>query len=810
VAVAVAAVVAPSTSATASGAAVAARWQAAPVLPKVATDAGPVPADQRLSLSVTMPSRDPVGLSTLASSVSDPRSPDYRHYLTARQFSSRFGAAASVVGSLRQTLRGAGLQVTGQAGDGLSLTVSATAQAASRFFSVNLHRDRVGSRLFYANQGPARLPAGAEAVLGLDDLVRATHGSVGSTSSVTSQTCPTAGSGSAYVPAQVAQAYGMDNLYGQGLTGAGITVASFELADYAGTDIAVYTSCFGGNAANVSRVLTDSGAPLGQGTSEATADIENLLGMAPGVRVLVYEAPDSAQGIYDNYAAIVSQDQAQVVSTSWGQCEAEMPAGMAQAENTVFQEAAVQGQSVVAASGDSGSEDCYYPGVDNDTSLAVDDPASQPYVTGVGGTSLQSISPRSESAWNSGGGAGGGGISSVWPMPAYQRAVVGPYSTGAPCGISSGWCREVPDVSASADVNHGYYLYCDAADCAGAGWTPVGGTSLASPLWASLVALSDQACPAGPAGFLNPALYANRTTATNDITSGNNDLTGTTGRYPATTGYDMATGLGSPVAAGVVSALCAAAASRPSQGYRMVASDGGIFDYGSASFYGSTGAERLNRPVVGMAATPDGKGYWLVASDGGIFTFGDAGFFGSTGAERLNQPIVGMAATPDGKGYWLVASDGGIFTFGDAGFHGSAGGSRLGSTVVGMAADPETGGYWLVTGAGAVLAYGAPYFGSPGALTAPVAGLAASPDGAGYRLAGRDGNVYAFGDATYLGGLSGRALAKPVVGIADSPDGYGYWMVGADGGIFSFGDAGFLGSAGAIQLSRPIVGLAVG
>ncbi|WP_200891146.1 hypothetical protein, partial [Acidithrix ferrooxidans] len=76
----------------------------------------------------------------------------------------------------------------------------------------------------------------------------------------------------------------------------------------------------------------------------------------------------------------------------------------------------------------------------------------------------------------------------------------------------------------------------------------------------------------------------------------------------------------------------------------------------------------LNKPIVGMAATPDGKGYWLVASDGGIFTYGDAGFYGSAGAIPLNKPIVGMAATPDGKGYWLVASDGGIFTYGDAAF----------------------------------------------------------------------------------------------------------------------------------------------
>ena len=86
------------------------------------------------------------------------------------------------------------------------------------------------------------------------------------------------------------------------------------------------------------------------------------------------------------------------------------------------------------------------------------------------------------------------------------------------------------------------------------------------------------------------------------------------------------------------------------------ASDGGIFSFGSAPFYGSTGDVRLNQPIVGMAASPTGKGYWFVAADGGIFSFGDAKFYGSTGDVKLNKPIVGMAATPTGKGYWFVAS----------------------------------------------------------------------------------------------------------------------------------------------------------
>ncbi len=92
--------------------------------------------------------------------------------------------------------------------------------------------------------------------------------------------------------------------------------------------------------------------------------------------------------------------------------------------------------------------------------------------------------------------------------------------------------------------------------------------------------------------------------------------------------------------------------------------------------------------------TPTGKGYWMVASDGGIFSFGDARFYGSMGNIRLNQPITGMTTTPSGKGYWMVASDGGIFTFGDAAFRGSTGSLRLAAPIVGMLT--KGSGYLLI------------------------------------------------------------------------------------------------------------------
>ncbi len=113
----------------------------------------------------------------------------------------------------------------------------------------------------------------------------------------------------------------------------------------------------------------------------------------------------------------------------------------------------------------------------------------------------------------------------------------------------------------------------------------------------------------------------------------------------------------------------------PVSAYWLVASDGGIFSFGGAPFYGSTGNIALEQARGGHGhPRPTARGYWLVASDGGIFTFGNAPFYGSTGNLRLNQPVVGMAAAPNGSGYWLVASDGGIFTFGNAAFHGSTGG----------------------------------------------------------------------------------------------------------------------------------------
>jgi hypothetical protein len=201
-------------------------------------------------------------------------------------------------------------------------------------------------------------------------------------------------------------------------------------------------------------------------------------------------------------------------------------------------------------------------------------------------------------------------------------------------------------------------------------------------------------------------------------------------------------------------------------GYWLVANDGGIFTFGNARYYGSTGGMHLNQPINGMARTSSGRGYWLVASDGGIFSFGDARFRGSTGAMHLNRPIVGMAATPTGRGYWLVASDGGMFTFGDAHFYGSTGAMHLNRPITGMARSATGRGYWLVAS---------------------------------------DGGMFTFGDAHFYGSTGGQPLVAPIITLTPTSSRHGYWLVGTNGDVYAFGDARFFGSTGGIALNRPIV-----
>ena len=252
----------------------------------------------------------------------------------------------------------------------------------------------------------------------------------------------------------------------------------------------------------------------------------------------------------------------------------------------------------------------------------------------------------------------------------------------------------------------------------------------------------------------------------------------------------------------------ASAAPSTTPGYWLVASDGGLYNFGTPN-YGSERGVKLGGAIVGTAVTPTGLGYWMTGSDGGVFSFGDAQYFGSEGGKWLAKPIVGMASTPSGHGYWLVASDGGIFSFGDAQFYGSMGGHPLNQLVVGMASTPSGHGYWLVASDGGIFSFGdAQFYGSMGGhpLNQTVVGMAADPDSGGYWLVASDGGIFSF-NATFHGSEGGHKLNQPITGMASLSDG-GYWMVARDGGIFSFGNATFLGSTGGHPGPAPIVAMA--
>jgi subtilase family serine protease len=590
-------------------------------IPRNAVVIGRPPPRMRLHVTFTLAPRDPQALAAYARAVATPGASLYRHFLTPAQFARRFGAAPRKIALVRNWLRARGLTPGPVSSGALSIPVWASAGALEHGLRIPLHRlslprGRTAVMAGAARAVPARVASIVQSVVGLDTvtgrrplLARAPRrlGDKGSAAVVTPhaataavtphaatagpQACAAARSTAtaqhAYTADQIASAYGFSGAYQADDRGAGTTVAMYELEPVSSGDLATYEACYGLQTA-LSYVPVDGGAGSGAGTGEAALDIENLIGLAPSANVIVYQGPNSnsgspGSGPYDTFSAIINQDRAQVVSVSWGECEAQLGISNAQAENTLFEQAAVQGQTIVAASGDSGSEDCNAGGGPPQTQLAVDDPSSQPLVTGVGGTTLSSLGPRpGESVWNDGGnlagsllqpGAGGGGISDLWTMPGGQLNaspglnVLAAGATGAQCGAPGGYCREVPDVAADANPATGYVVYWNGSGSSPgqtAGWQTIGGTSGAAPVWAALIALADSspACGRVPLGDAIPALYRSASAdyggAFNDVQSGNNDFAGTNGgRFAAGPGYDEASGLGSPNATALVPALCA-------------------------------------------------------------------------------------------------------------------------------------------------------------------------------------------------------------------------------------------------------------
>jgi len=560
-----------------------------------------VAAEEQVSLALVLPLRHQDQLADLLHRLYTPGDAMYGKYLTPDQFVQQFSPSHADYEAAITFAQANGLRVTGTHVNRTVLDVVGNARSVERAFSVQLHHYQAKSgRIFRAPsnepQIPAQLAGHLAAVVGLDTAgVWKTHtrekpAVAAPVGGAKAQSLPTprqigSGPGGGLTPSDIKAAY---SLNGIGSNGAGQTLGLFELTGYTASDITAYEAYYNLPNVPIQNVLVDgfSGAAT-SGADEVTLDIELQIALAPSAsKIYVYEGPNSNAGVVDTYNRIATDNLAKSVSTSWGLSENSMSSSVRNAENQAFQQMAAQGQSIFAASGDAGA-------YDNGVSITVDDPASQPYMTGVGGTALATVSAggawKAETTWNSGSisaGAGGGGISTVWAKPAYQSTF----------GQSATF-RNVPDVSLASDPNTGYSVYY------AGGWRVYGGTSCAAPLWSAFVACVNQsrvAAAKGTLGFANPLLYqlgvsANYKNDFHDIADNSTNLF-----YHATAGYDNATGWGTINGVGLFADLVnngPVSANQSQTVYRIDCGGGATGSFTTDSFFSAGAACTTNVPI---------------------------------------------------------------------------------------------------------------------------------------------------------------------------------------------------------------------
>jgi kumamolisin len=518
---------------------------------------------RQLTIAVTLGIQHPGTLEQLIRDQQNPKSANYHKYLTPQAFTDQFGGTPDAVAAVRKFLQDAGFHVTGVSANRLQINATGTVAQVERAFSTTISQYQLDKRTVYAPDSapvlPDTLAANVIAISGLDNVAvfkplqqRAAH----------APAHPARGPAGGYDPTELRGAYDVAALISGGGNGSGQRVAVFELAPYIPGDVSTYRSQFSlpGSAINahaidfaaVTCAAAGTSCDNGAGISEADLDLEVVSALAPNATQDVYTGPNTRQGVLDTYQAIATDNVAKVVTTSWGLCEPNAGDSFMRALDGIFAQVAAQGQTIYAASGDTGSDDCRTGG---SSTPAVDSPASDSYVVGAGGTSLTLAagpSYGSEVAWNNIGlgfqFASGGGVSTFFSRPSWQQ--------GANMPSALPQLRLVPDVSAHADPATGYAMYCTSvpnSECAGLGWQFFGGTSAAAPLWAAITAdmntyLLANSKPA--VGWINTALYqllgnAQTNTPFHDVTSGNNVVNSTPG-YSAGACFDEVTGAGSP------------------------------------------------------------------------------------------------------------------------------------------------------------------------------------------------------------------------------------------------------------------------
>lgn len=448
--------------------------------------------------------------------------PDPASVKLVKAFAAEFGLGAELAPDGRRTVH-----------------VTGTAAAMQKAFGVSLGQHTIDGVNYRVREGticiPEELTGHVDAVLGLDNRPQAQpqsrqwHG-----------VAQPHATNLSYTPVQVAQLYG----FPAGLKATGQTIGIIELGGgFRTADITAYFKSLGMPAPTVTAVLVDKaknapGKPSGP-DGEVMLDIEVCAAVAPGAKIAVYFAPNTDQGFVDAISTAVHDkvNKPSVISISWGAPESAWTMQAMQAMDAACQTAAALGVTITVASGDNGSPDGVTDGKNH-----VDFPASSPHVLGCGGTKLvgSGTTIQSEVVWNENAnneGAGGGGVSNVFPLPAWQK------NAGVPAPTVAGGGRGVPDVSGDADPATGYQIRVDGQTAV------IGGTSAVAPLWAGLIALANAQNKA-PSGFINPVIYtAGAKKAFRDITQGNN------GAFSAKPGWDACTGLGSPNAPALIAAV---------------------------------------------------------------------------------------------------------------------------------------------------------------------------------------------------------------------------------------------------------------
>jgi kumamolisin len=493
-----------------------------------------LPGDQRVEVTLVLRRRQqPSGTAAAGPAPGSERPP---LPLTREQLAERSGADPADVDLVVRTLTGLGLEVVETDPASRRVRVAGPVDLLGRVFGTSLeqvrstapdgaevsHRHRTGGLSV-----PGVLDGVVTAVLGLDDRPQ---------SRAQFRITPAAQAATSYTPVQLGAVYGFPD----GTDGSGQSVAIIELGGgYEQSDLDAYFGGLGLSGVSVRAVGVDGAAnqpgqdPQGA-DGEVMLDIEVVGALAPKAGIVVYFAPNTDAGFLDAVTTAAQASPAPVaMSISWGQSEDQWTAQARTAMDDAFTDAVSLGVTVTAAAGDNGSADG-----ETDGAAHVDFPSSSPHVLACGGTSLQadptSGAVHSETVWNdgSGGGATGGGVSDVFPLPDWQGAA------GVPAkGATPG--RGVPDVAADADPQTGYQVRVDGRDLV------IGGTSAVAPLWAALVARLAQTA-GRPLGLLQPTLYASArqgaaATGFRDITSGSN------GDYSAASGWDPCTGLGVPL-----------------------------------------------------------------------------------------------------------------------------------------------------------------------------------------------------------------------------------------------------------------------